>query len=148
VNAPAPEAWVVYDGDCPLCRNYVHYYRLRDSVGVLHLVDAREGGPVVDEVRAAGLDLDKGMAMKLGGRLYHGADCVHALALMGTRAGWFNRANAWVFQSPRLTRWLYPLLKAGRRSALWVTGKGLIGDGSTHPPATPCAGGTPPASRP
>ena len=45
---PHREAWLVYDGDCPFCSAYVRFVRLRDAVGTVHLVDAREGGPVVD----------------------------------------------------------------------------------------------------
>jgi predicted DCC family thiol-disulfide oxidoreductase YuxK len=71
------EAWLVYDGECPFCSTYVRLLRFRQSVGTVHLIDARDGGPLVDELAAAGFDLDEGMALKMGGRVYHGSDCVH-----------------------------------------------------------------------
>ncbi|MFO1070638.1 MAG: DCC1-like thiol-disulfide oxidoreductase family protein [Geminicoccaceae bacterium] len=111
-------AWLVYDGECPFCRRYAALVRLRQSVGEVRLVDARAGGPLVREVEAAGLDLDEGMVLKVGGRLYHGADCIHAIALLASPSGPFNRLNAAIFRSSRLAALLYPLLRAGRNAAL------------------------------
>ena len=125
---PTGEAWLVYDGQCPACCNYVRHVRLRKSVGEVHLIDAREGGPVVEQVQAAGLDLDKGMAFKIGERIYHGADCLHVLALLSSESGWFNRLNAALFRSPAVSRIAYPALKTGRNLLLFVRGKRAIND--------------------
>ena len=38
------EILLVYDKQCPLCDNYCRMVRLRESVGELRLIDAREGG--------------------------------------------------------------------------------------------------------
>lgn len=116
--AAAEEAWLIYDGNCPFCSAYVKYFRVRESVGTFHLVDAREGGPLVEEVRHAGFDLDEGMVLKLGGRLYHGADCIHVLALLSSPSTGFNRINAFIFRSETRARWLYPVLRCGRNVTL------------------------------
>ena len=135
------EAWLAYDGDCPFCNRYVKYMRLRDSVGPLDLVNARDGGPRVEEILRAGLDLDEGMVLKLGDRYYHGADCIHALALLSGEADWFNRINAVIFRSPRLSGALYPVLRAGRNTVLWMLGRsrisspGISGDESSGAPS-------------
>jgi predicted DCC family thiol-disulfide oxidoreductase YuxK len=84
---PEPKAWIIYDGQCPFCSRYVEIVRLRDSLGRVELVDAREGGPIVDEAISAGLDLDDGMVLKIGDRFYHGDECVHMLALLSTPSG-------------------------------------------------------------
>ena len=63
-----PGAWIVYDGDCPFCSRYVQMVRLREAVGPVRLVNAREGGPLVEEARRAGFDLDAGMVLKMGGK--------------------------------------------------------------------------------
>lgn len=122
-RAAADEAWLVYDGDCPFCSRYVRYLRLRESVGRLRLINARDGGPMVDEVRRAGHDLDEGMVLKIGGRFYHGADCIHALALLSGGSSAFNRLNALIFRAPRTARLLYPVLRSGRNLALWGLGR-------------------------
>ena len=123
---PRGDAWLVYDGDCPFCSRYVQYLRLREAAGPVRLVNAREGGPLVDELQRAGLDLDEGMVLKVGGRYYHGADCIHALALLSSGSGLFNRINAKVFRSPQLSRVLYPVLRAGRNTVLRLLGRTKI----------------------
>jgi len=118
-----PDAWIVYDGDCPFCARYIRLLRLRESAGNVLLVNARGGGPLVDEIRAAGLSLDEGMVLKLGGQLYHGDECMHRLALMSTPSTLFNRINGSVFRSPAVSRILYPVLRGGRNLTLRLMGR-------------------------
>jgi predicted DCC family thiol-disulfide oxidoreductase YuxK len=120
------EAWIVYDGQCPFCSRYVQLVRLRESLGRVQLVDARKGGPEVEEVRKAGLDLDEGMVLKLDGRLYHGADCIHMVALLSTPSSWFNRVNAAMFRSRTASRLLYPVLRTGRNTVLRMLGRSKL----------------------
>lgn len=110
--------WLLYDGECPFCSRYVQHVRLREAVGVVSLANAREHGALVDEMRRLGYDVDTGMVLKLNGRYYHGADCIHALALLTTPSGWFNRLNSLAFRSPAVARTVYPVLRAGRNLAL------------------------------
>ncbi|MEM1276230.1 MAG: DCC1-like thiol-disulfide oxidoreductase family protein [Pseudomonadota bacterium] len=118
---PQPtEIAIVYDGECPFCASYVGMVRLRQAAGSVRLIDARGGGPEVDRIRKAGLDLDEGMVLLTGDEMYHGADCIHRMGLMSTRLGVFNRLNAWVFRSPARSRFLYPILRAGRNLALKI----------------------------
>ena len=109
---------LVYDGHCPFCSTYVRVARLREAVGPFERVDARSGGPVVVEVVSAGLDLDEGMVLKYGGRLYHGADCLNMLALLSSRSGLFNRLMAFTFAQPDVARLAFPVLLAGRNATL------------------------------
>ncbi|MFN3213553.1 MAG: DCC1-like thiol-disulfide oxidoreductase family protein [Henriciella sp.] len=115
--------WLIYDGECPFCSQYVKLVRIREAVGGLKLLNAREGGPQYDEVLRAGLDLDEGMVLKLNDRLYHGDDCIHALAMLSEPKGFFNRLNVWVFKSPKRAAFLYPILRAGRNLALKLLGR-------------------------
>jgi predicted DCC family thiol-disulfide oxidoreductase YuxK len=119
----ARDAVLVYDGECPFCSAYVRYVRLRESVGGVKLVDARQGGPIVDEVRGRGYDLDEGMVLRLGDRFYHGAECIHVLALLSSPSGAFNRLNGLIFRSAPLSRILYPVLRFGRNSVLRLLGR-------------------------
>jgi predicted DCC family thiol-disulfide oxidoreductase YuxK len=119
-------ASLVYDGDCPFCSRYVRYLRLRDAVGKVELVNAREGGPLVEEIARKGYDLDGGMVLKMAGRYYHGSDCIHALALLSSDSDTFNRINAAIFRSPTLSRLLYPALRTGRNIVLKALGRTKI----------------------
>jgi len=133
VTRTEPDTWVVYDGQCPFCSHYVQLVRLRETLGQIKLIDARKGGPQVDEVRKAGLDLDEGMVLKLDGRLYHGAECIHRLALLSTRSSWFNRVNAALFRSQRASRLLYPALRGGRNAVLRMLGRSKLNPQSSRP---------------
>lgn len=114
----AVRAWLVYDGECPFCNRYAHYLDVASAVGKLVLVNAREGGPLVREIRDLPYDLNDGMALKLHGRYYCGSDALHVLALLSGKRGVFNTLNRLLFRSPAAARLGYPLLKLGRRLAL------------------------------
>ncbi|MEL6360829.1 MAG: DCC1-like thiol-disulfide oxidoreductase family protein [Pseudomonadota bacterium] len=120
------DIYVVYDGDCPFCSAYVRMVRLREVAGKVHLLDAREPHPVVEDLKAQGLDFDEGMALKIGDAVYHGDECIHQLAMMSGPSGLFNRFHFWVFQSPARARILYPFLRTGRNLALRLLGKKKI----------------------
>ena len=120
------EILLVYDRQCPACDYYCNLVRIRESAGRLILIDARDGGPVMDEITAAGLDIDQGMVVKAGGTLYYGADAIHVLALMGTRSGLFNRVAYWSFRNRSVARALYPVLKACRNLLLKILGRTKI----------------------
>jgi predicted DCC family thiol-disulfide oxidoreductase YuxK len=114
---------IVYDGDCPFCSHYVRLVRLKKSLGHVDLVDARAGGPIVDEVFAAGFDLDDGMVLKMDGRFYHGEACINRLALLSTPSDGFNRLNRLIFTSRTASGLLYPVLRLGRNAALRLLGR-------------------------
>lgn len=117
------ELIIVYDGACPVCSNYVRFIRLRETVGRVVLLDARDGGTVVEGLIARGIDLDEGMVLMMDGQVYHGADCVNRLALLSTPSGLFNRLNAWIFRSAAVSRALYPIMRAGRNLLLKLLNK-------------------------
>jgi len=109
---------LVYDKQCPACDFYCNLVRIRDSVGELKLVDARNPGPVMDEITSMGLDIDQGMVLKVDGQIFYGADAIHALSLLGTRSGLFNRFNFWVFSSKTMANALYPVFRTLRNFLL------------------------------
>ena len=114
----ASQAWLVYDGECYFCRNYARLLSVREAVGELTLVNARDGGPLVEEVRALQYDLDDGMALKIGGRWRFGSDALNTLALLSDGRGVFGMANRLLFSSPGSARLAYPFLNCGRRALL------------------------------
>ena len=115
-------AWLIYDGECPLCVNYARYLRLREAVGELILVNARDGGPLVDEVRNLAHNLDEGMVLKMDGRYYIGHQALNVLARLSDKHDIFNRLNGLLFSSPQAARIGYPVLKMGRRLLLRIKG--------------------------
>ena len=119
---PDAAAWLVYDGECPLCRNYARYLQARQNRRPLRLVNARDGGPRVQEVRDLPHNLDDGMVLKVNGRYYRGADALYILAWQSDRRGLFGRLNGLLFRSTTAARLSYPLLKLGRHCLLKLKG--------------------------
>lgn len=112
------EILLVYDRECPVCDVYCRTVRIRELVGTLRLVNARHAGPVMDEITSKGLDIDQGMVLKVENVLYYGSDAIHALSLIGSPSGVFNRANYFIFRSERRSRTLYPVLRFFRNLLL------------------------------
>lgn len=120
---------LVYDGECPFCSSYVKFVRIRESLGQLELVNARQGGPIVEEVRAA-LNLEKEVVvLKFDGRLYCGPDCLQVLASLSSASNLFNRVNGFIFRSATLSRWLFPVMWVVRVTALRLLGRARFADG-------------------
>jgi predicted DCC family thiol-disulfide oxidoreductase YuxK len=112
------EVLLVYDKECPACDFYCNLVQINESVGTLRIVDARESSEVMNEITALGLDIDQGMVLKLDGQIFYGADAIHMLSLIGTRSGFFNRINYWIFRSKWLSGVLYPVFKLARNVLL------------------------------
>jgi predicted DCC family thiol-disulfide oxidoreductase YuxK len=121
------ESWLLYDGECPFCRSYIHFLRLRESIGPVRLIDARQDTPERKQVADAGLDLDEGMVLHLEGQLYHGAACLNRLSLMSTGSGFINGLFAKLFTAEARARRWYPWLRGGRNLALRLLGRKQIG---------------------
>ena len=117
---------IVYDGDCPFCRRYVNYLRLKDAIGVVEMINAREHPNQAAEYKKKGYDLDEGMVAELDGKIYHGDEAVHILAMLTTPSTFFNKMNAWLFKSECFSKAAYPVLRAGRNMALKIKGSGQI----------------------
>ena len=117
---------LVYDKECPVCHNYCQVIRIREDVGDLKIVDARENSKIRDEITRLGLDIDQGMILKMGNQIYYGSDAIHSLALLSSRSGIFNRVNYWIFKSKILSAILYPILRRCRNLLLKILGKTKI----------------------
>src|SRR5688572_7388928 len=125
-NQNRPQILLVYDKECPVCDAYCQVVRIRESVGDLRIVNARESSDVMKEITDMGLDIDQGMVVKMEGQIYYGSDAIHALSLISSRSGVFNRLNYWIFRSERGSQFLYPLLRAFRNLLLKFLGKTRI----------------------
>jgi len=126
------EILLVYDKECPACNNYCQVVRIRESIGSLKIIDAREDSDVMAEITAAGMDIDQGMVLKMGEQLYYGSDAIHTLALISSKSGIFNRFNYWVFKSKRGSAVLYPVLRFFRNLLLKILGKTKINNLNQH----------------
>ena len=112
------EILLVYDKQCPVCDNYCRQVHIRETVGELRLINARDSSTVMDEITSRGWDIDQGMVLKVGDALYYGSDAIHGLALISSRSGIFNRLNYRLFKSRKRSRIFYPVLRSFRNLLL------------------------------
>lgn len=128
LSADKTDIWFVYDGECPVCQLGAGLFKVRQSVGQLHTVDARSepDHPVMREINAARLDLDKGMVIKYLDQLYHGPDALALMARLGADEGLFNQINRNLFRSPLMVKLGYPPMRLAREVALRLKGAGRI----------------------
>lgn len=116
------DVWLVYDGECPVCKTYCKYIRIREAVGNLQLIDARQPGALMDEITQLGLDIDQGMVLKFKDTIYYGPDAINMLTLLSTPSGMFNRINYYVFSTKLGSNIFYPIGKAFRTLILKLLG--------------------------
>ena len=121
-----PEILLIYDKECPACNTYCQIIKIRETVGNLIIIDARKKSEILNEITKSGLDIDQGMVLKMEKQLYYGSDAIHALALISSRSGLFNRVNYWIFKSKLTSSLLYPVLRLLRNLLLKVLGKTKI----------------------
>jgi len=117
----AAKAYLVYDDDCPMCRTWCRG-AFPDGDGDVVLVDARQGGPLMDEITAAGLDIDRGMVLKVGDTLHYGPDAIHQATLRSRRSGAVGALNRLLFRSGRVARLVYPPCREARNLVLRLLG--------------------------
>lgn len=123
-----PGTFIVYDGECPFCSQYVKLVKLREAIGPVSLINARDDHPAVRYLQAHGVDLNQEMALIMNGEHFTGPECMHRLALMSTDAGFFNALAARIFSNRRTAKALYPALRAGRNLTLRMLGRRPIED--------------------
>jgi predicted DCC family thiol-disulfide oxidoreductase YuxK len=117
---------VIYDGDCPFCRSYVRLMALRKRVGAVDLINARSDDGCVKEARDKGYDLNEGMLAIYGDGIYYGSDALALISTLSSNDNFAQRVLSRILANPARARFLYPLMKAGRRIILLILGKPKI----------------------
>jgi predicted DCC family thiol-disulfide oxidoreductase YuxK len=123
---PSRAIRIMYDGECPVCSSYVKFVRMRKAAGKVELLNMREHPEIVAAMRAKNIEVNEGMIVEVDGALYHGADAVHAMAMMSSPSNVANRINVAIFRHPWLATALYPAMKLGRNTLLKIIGRKMI----------------------
>lgn len=114
---------VIYDGECPFCSAYIRMVRLREAVGPVRLIDARQHPDIVAELTSQGIDIDETMVVNYGGQRYTGAAAVELLSLLSSDQGALNWLTARLLRDGKRAAFLYPILRFGRNTTLRLLGK-------------------------
>jgi predicted DCC family thiol-disulfide oxidoreductase YuxK len=123
-NTRNPAAnYLLYDGDCPFCRNYVRYLIARDAFGGLELRDARQHPQDVHYWKTQGHDVNRGMILYVHGTAHFGEAALQTIAEATTPRSFLQRLNRWAFRSARRSHLLYPILRSIRNLTLRILGR-------------------------
>lgn len=117
---------IIYDGECPFCNSYTRLLRLRKCVGTILLIDARKNIALATELRAKGYDLDIGMVVKWNGKIYHGAEAMHLLAMLADDRNFTYRVISGPLSNLAFARSIYPLFRGIRRLVLVILGRSSL----------------------
>ena len=112
--------YLLYDGECVLCRNTALAIRLRRQVKALELVNAREKHGLVGKATRQGLDLNKGIVVFYQHKIISGYRAMYWLAQLAARPNLFNKILASAFKYKWVNFLCYPVFKLLRRVLLFV----------------------------
>lgn len=127
LQKPDEPVYLVYDDDCPVCHTWCTDAFPDERAGVV-LVDARKDSALMDEITAAGLDIDQGMVLKVGDTLHYASDAVREATRRSRRGGLVGALNRTFFGSQTLAQMSYPVGRAVRNGLLRVLGIPFIGN--------------------
>jgi predicted DCC family thiol-disulfide oxidoreductase YuxK len=118
---------VIYDGECPFCTAFVKMARLREAFGEVRLIDARaKDAPLISALRAK-YRLDDGFVVVHGGKEYYGPAALEFLSLATADSGWARFLMKLPLFRGRFGQVVYPMLVRGRKLALKLLGRRLMG---------------------
>ena len=127
VESSEDDVLIFYDGDCPVCRNYVKFQEFRKNFPRSSVLDARETQSSVRRALLT-LNIDEGMIVVDRGLVYFGADAISFMAqvnLSGNVNPIIGLSNKLLSRKYLATK-LYPLLVFGRNLLLFTLGKHSI----------------------
>jgi len=112
--------FVLYDGDCPVCKSYVAWSRLREASPEIQLINARDVPELVSALRKDGIEVNDSMVLRLGDTTLHGADAFVAITRLGRPRPGVATYLLKLMTAPPVAGPLYPLMVAGRKTLLFL----------------------------
>lgn len=117
---PEPAAYLLYDGECPVCQNFIAITRLRAARPDIQIRDARNEPELVALVRSRGVEINNAMYLKLGDTAVHGAAAMALISRLAAPSNWLTGRLLAIFARDQITTPLYPLLVVGRKALLFL----------------------------
>ena len=118
--------WFIYDGDCPICAHAAQAFRIKEKLGAISTLNAREAtdDPLIQTINELGLDLDEGMAIYFDKHFYHGKEALAFMAKHGKAENAFMSFIKSLFWSDTLSRVMYPWMRGLRN---WLLRRKKVG---------------------
>lgn len=117
---------LVYDGDCPVCRQYVAWTALSAAHPEIRLIDARTHPELVATLRSEGIEINDTYMLQLSGERLTGAAAMARISTLMKPQGRWQRIMQSLTRSERALAPIYPLLVRARKALLWIMGRDQI----------------------
>lgn len=112
--------FLLYDGGCPFCKNYVKYQHLKNNFDI-ELLNARDHIDLVNFFYEKKFNIDDGMLLYIDNQIYYGEECLNFISKNAhVRNNIFQKINHLIFKHRILSQLIYPFLKIGRDIALFI----------------------------
>ncbi len=128
-DCPEDVTIILYDGECPFCKNYVKFVNLQRNLKSVELINARDEIIDLDELDKKGIQLDDGMVVYHEGSLYHGSDAMYILSKLAEDKTLFHKFHRVLFSKKDRSEIIYPFLRAIRNATLFLLGKKKLKSG-------------------
>ena len=109
---------LIYDGECPFCRELALRSELQAGLANLRIVDGRADHNLRRELNALGLPLRNGAVLIEGEQKWHGSEAIAELSRRMKPSDPLLRLLARLFADNQRSALAYPALLAARRLAL------------------------------
>ena len=115
---------IYYDYECPVCRNFIKYYRLKNDFPNIKLINARDVDykDKIQDFFNKGYDINAGMIVELNEKIYWGDKAVYIMSMISNKSTLFNKMNFFLFSKPLISSLLYPVMVFGRNILLTILG--------------------------
>lgn len=115
-----PDAFVLYDGECPVCQAYVALAQLKQRHPGLQILDARTQPELVAALRSESYDVNESLIVGIGPTVFAGAAATRLISQLGSSNPILSRAALYAIGGAPWASALYPWLRATRNGLLWV----------------------------
>lgn len=115
------ELTLLYDGECPICRQYSLYLELKKKYDI-RIVNARSVPELIKQLYDKGFDINRGMILIDGDKIYHGHEVLIQMRLLTKQEGFFDKLNSYFLSFPLFVKFIYPFIKAFRKVLLFFLG--------------------------
>ncbi len=122
--------YLLYDKDCPFCRNYMKYQEMKENFSDIKILNARDNMELVKELKMLNYNIDDGMILKIDDKIYFGDEVINFLAKNGKNKNFVSSLTNILFKSYLISKILYPIFKYFRFLYFKIFLKKFINDNS------------------
>ncbi|MDC0438546.1 hypothetical protein OAL56_00515 [Candidatus Pelagibacter sp.] len=113
---------IIYDGECPICKNFLIFTKLKEYNPEIKIINARENPEVVQYFKNLGYTIDDGFILVLNEEIYYGDRCLQKISKIINKENVFRNIFSKIFKYKFLNTISYPFFKFTRSIILKLIG--------------------------